>query len=498
LEYVALSLMCYGYTTYFSGQELSSLKQVMEDYRKVMRQFRQDGYLHIQSIYYQVVLNLLEITPEPDRLCSEHYDEDEMIQLHLEANQLLALCQIYLNKLILSYLFQRHEQALENAYKTEQYLNIVAGLLHVSLFSFYDALVQLAAYPTASKTDQTNVLKRVSAHQEKLSKWAVHAPSNQSHRCALVAAERCRVLSEKAQAIDLYDRAILKAKENEYIQEAAIANELAAKFYLEWGKERTAQEYLIEAYYCYAHWGAKAKIVDLETRYPQLLAPILQQSRSSLSVNETVFASTTSTSATSFSSISDALDLAAILKASQTLSSEIELGKLLSTLLQLVIENAGADKCVLMLVRDDSLYDTRGEHLIVKGLATIGTKPVVLQQIPIEESQDIPLKLIYSVKNCLEPAVLMSATTHPEFVSDPYFLRQQPKSVLCSPILHQGKLLGIVYLENNLTIGAFTRDRVKILNLLCAQATISLENARLYQQVKQALEDAKLMQFSID
>jgi PAS domain S-box-containing protein len=489
LEYVALSLTCYSYTAYFSGQELSALKQTMEDYRKLIQQFRQDARIHIQSIYYQSVLNLLEVRTEPDRLSSEHYDEDAMIQLHLEANQLLILFQIYFSKLVLAYLFERYEQALENARLSEQYLGSAAGLMHIPLFSFYDALTQLAVYSTANKTDQVTILDRVAAHQEKLRQWAVHAPSNQLHRCDLVAAERCRVLGQRAEAIDLYDSAIVRAREHEYIQEEAIANELSAKFYLEWGKERIAQEYLINAYYGYARWGAKAKIVALERHYPKLLAPILQHNHSPFSVNETVISSATDTS-TTFGSVSDALDLAAILKASQTLSSEIELGKLLSTLLQLIIANAGADKCVLMLMRDD--------HLVVKGLATFGAPPVVLQRIPIEESQDIPLKLVYGVKNRLEAIVLIDATAHSDFSGDPYLLRQRPKSILCSPIFHQGKLLGVVYLENKLTIGAFTRDRVHILNLLCAQATISLENARLYQQAQESLEEARLMKFSID
>ena len=483
LEYVALSLMCYGYTAYFSGQELSALKQAMDEHRQVIQQFRQDAYLRIQSIYYQAILNLLEPTTEPDRLSGEHYDEEAMIQLHLEANQSLALYQLYFTKLLLSYLFQRYEQALENARLAEQYLGAAAGLLHIPLFYFYDALVQLAVYPTVSATDQAMILDRVAAHQEKLNEWASHAPSNQAHRCALVAAERCRVLRQNAEASEHYDRAIALAKANEYTQEEALANELAAKFYLDWGKQRIAQEYMIEAYYDYARWGAKAKVADLETRYPQLLAPILLQARAALSVNETLFATGTVTSTTSSSSsISDSLDLAAILKASQTLSGEIELGKLLSTLLQLVIENAGAHKCVL-LMQDD--------RLLVQGLATVGAEPAVLQCVPAEESQDIPLKLIYAVKNRLEPVVLMDAAADAEFVSDPYFMRQQPKSILCSPILHQGKLLGIVYLENNLMIGAFSRDRVHILNLLCAQAAISLENARLYareQEKSQALQ----------
>ncbi|MEH2101979.1 MAG: AAA family ATPase [Nostoc sp.] len=502
LEYVALSLLGYGYTAYFCGQELSALKQTMDEHRKVIQQFRQHGYFRIQSIYYQAVLNLLQPTDEPDRLCSKDYDEDEMIQLHLQGNQLLALYQLYFNKLLLSYLFHRYEQALLNARLTEQYLGIAGGLMHIPLFSFYDALVQLAIYPTVSHTEQAAILDKVSAHQEKLQEWAFHAPSNQAHRWALVAAERCRVLGEKANATDLYDRAITEAKENGYIQEASLANELAAKFYLDWGKQRIAQEYITQAYYGYARWGAKAKVADLEGRYPQLLAPILEQTPSPLSTNETIFTlgSVTSTCSASSSSstVSVALDLAAILKAYQTLSGEIELEKLLKALLHIVIENAGADKCVFMLLESDRLLIQALAQLSLSGVANQAAKvdfyPMLLNPQSVEDSPDVPVGLINTVKRSLQPAVIVDATVYPQLINDSYIQRQQPKSILCSPILHQGKLLGILYLENNLATGVFTSDRVQLLNLLCAQAAISLENARLYrnsqnyaQQLEQSL-----------
>ena len=487
IEHAALGLTYYALTAYHSGRELCSLQPELEAHCQIVQQLRQATSSYTQRIYCQVIANLLETTAEPDRLHGKHCDEEEMIPLLLKTNDLLALYCIHFNKLILSYLFQRHEQALENASIAEQYLGATAGLIHTPLFFFYDALVQLAVYPAASETEKTSILNRVTAHQEKLDKWAVHAPSNQAHRCELIAAERCRVLGQNAAASEYYDRAIALANEHEYLNEAAIATELAAKFYLEWGKERIAQEYLIEAYYSYARWEARAKVVDLETRYPDLLAPILRPSRSALSVNDTVFTSETVTS-TSSSNISDALDLAAILKASQTLSQEIEVGQLLSTLLQLVIKNAGADKCVLLL-QDD--------RLLVKGLVSVGAEPVVLSGLPVEESQDIPHQLIYKVKNCLEPVVLLDATAQTEFVTDPYFRWQQPKSILCSPILHQGKLLGLVYLENKLTLGAFTNERVHLLNLLCAQAAISLENAQLYQRSQDYAQELEQSLFKV-
>ncbi|MEH2304764.1 trifunctional serine/threonine-protein kinase/ATP-binding protein/sensor histidine kinase [Nostoc sp.] len=489
IEYVALSLMCYCYTAYWSGQELSALRQTIEVHRKVIQQLRQDNCLHTQSIYHQVVVNLLEVVLEPERLLGEYCHEDEIIQLYVKTNQGAGLYQVYFNKLFLSYLFQNYEQALENAQLAEPYLGAITGLVMVPLFYFYDALVRLAVYPTASETDQISIIERVRGHQEKLSTWAAYAPSNQAHRHALVIAEKCRVLGAKAEAIEYYDRAIAKAKENEYLNEEALANELTAKFYLEWGKERIAQEYLINAYYCYTRWGAKAKVDDLEQRYPRLLAPILQQTRSpsdSAIANIdsiTTLHSSTNKSVTSSSSASVMLDLATVLKASQTLSSEIELDKLLTKLLQVVIENAGADKCALLLLKEG--------RLLVEATTEVGQQSRLLQSIFVEDSADIPHSLIYAVKRSLQPTVILDATVHPLLMADPYIMRQQPKSLLCTPIIYQGKLLGILYLENNLVAGAFSSDRVEILNLLCTQAAISLENARLYQQAQDILENLR-------
>ncbi|MEH2425780.1 MAG: AAA family ATPase [Nostoc sp.] len=489
IEYVALSLMCYCDTAYWSGQELSALRQTTEAHRKVIQQLRQDSCLHTQSIYHQVVVNLLEVAAEPERLLGEYCYEDEIIQLFLKTNQGAGLYQVYFNKLLLCYLFQHYEQALQNAKLAEPYLGAVTGLVLVPIFYFYDALVQLAVYPNASETDQTSIIERVTADQEKLSIWAAHAPSNQAHRHALVVAEKCRVLGAKAEAIEYYDRAIAKAKENEYVNEEALANELAAKFYLEWHKERIAQEYLINAYYCYTRWGAKAKVDDLEQRYPQLLAPILQQTRSPITSSQTItnidsiatLHPNFNKSVTSSSNTSVMLDLATVFKASQTLSSEIELEKLLTKLLQVVIENAGADKCALLLIK--------AGRLVVEAIAQVRQQSTVLQSIFVEDSADVPHSLIYAVKRNLQPTVIINPAVHPALMADPYIIRQQPKSLLCMPILYQGKLLGILYLENNLTTGAFTSDRVEILNLLCTQAAISLENARLYQQAQDTLKN---------
>ncbi|MBD2744996.1 ATP-binding sensor histidine kinase [Coleofasciculus sp. FACHB-1120] len=473
LEWSGICAVLYLMHAWFAGKELSDLSREGAAFCAQFAQLKQETMAKQGAIFQQAILNLLGNSTEAWQFNGDSFSEAEDLPMFARSGNQTALCYLYVSKLVLCYLFGQIEQAIAAASALESYLGGATGTSLIPVFHTYDSLTHLANYSQVSQVEQQSILQRVTANQEKIERWADAAPRNQLHKFYLVEAEKNRVLSQKTAAIEFYDLAIALAKENAYLQDEALANELAAKFYLEWNKQRIAQEYMTEAYYGYARWGAKAKVADLERCYPQLLAPVLQQTRSALSVNETVFAvgTVTSNSSTS-SSVSDSLDLCAILKASQTISSEIELSKLLSSLLSIVIENAGADKCVLMLLRD--------ERLLIKGSITLGSEPVVLQRLPIEDSQDIPLKLIYKVLHN-KTTVLPNAIVDPNLANDPYIMRQQPKSILCSPILHQGKLMGILYLENNLATEAFTKDRVELLNLLCAQAAISLENARLYE-----------------
>ncbi|QHG19619.1 AAA family ATPase [Nostoc sp. ATCC 53789] len=481
--------------SFWSSQSLATLEQDICAYCHSLMQLNQLTTANYSRIYWQPVLNLLGLAEHTTLLSGKALEETEFLQQLQSAKDGYGLYIFHLYKLMLCFLFGEIEPAKNHAIEVRRYFMAGAGLVSEPVFYLYDSLLTLAQLnPQLDETSEA--LQGVIENQTKLQQWAYHAPMNYQHKVDLVEAEKCRVLGQKAEAIEFYDKAIALAKANEYTQEEALANELAAKFYLDWGRQRIAGDYMIEAYYAYARWGAKAKVADLEARYPQLLRPILEQTRSPLSTHETLFTlgSVTSTSsAISSSNVSLALDLATILKASHTISGEIELENLLSSLMTIVIENAGADKCVFMLLRDS--------RLLIKGSITTGSKPVVLQRIPIEDSQDIPHRLIYKVLHDKQTAVIVDASADRTLANDPYIIRQQPKSILCSPILHQGKLLGILYLENNLATGTFTSDRVELLNLLCAQAAISLENARLYersleysQQLERSLNELSVAQ----
>ncbi len=401
-----------------------------------------------------------------------------------------VICIYHILKSQILYLYDRPNEALEYAQKAEDEIVNVApqGLLPYARHRFIYALLLCQSYHQTLNIKQSELWQRLVAYQQQLAVWVQNCPDNFSPAYELVSAEMARVSGDKLATIELYDRAIASASKSDFIQEEALANELAAKFYLEWGKEKVAQAYMIEAYYCYARWGAKAKIDDLEKRYPRLLGIILQQPQSFTSFKETI-ARGTITSTHSSSSNSEFLDLPTLIKASQTLSGEIELDKLLTTLLKIAIANAGATKCVLLLKQK--------QYLQVAALLEEGHEPELLPSIPLESSQDVAISLVNTVKRSLKPLVIVDARVSFQLASDRYIEQHQPISVLCIPILNQGQLIGVLYLENNLTVGAFTSDRIEVLNLLASQAAISLENARLYQESQQAFTALKQAQIKI-
>ena len=485
-ECVALNVFAYCQHAYFVGRELSDLANEMDTYRQVINQVKQESTLKLHEIYQQTVLNLLGRAEVPYRLSGKVYDHEEALPHLQAANDQTALSHAYFNQTVLCYLFGQQEEAAQKSALAEQYNNATISQFKIALHSFYDALIHLALYQDASTEQQFHILEHVQVHHEKLQRWASYAPFNHQHHVELIAAQRCSVLGNRMDAIEHYDRAIALAKENEYLNEEALANELAAKFYLDWGKEKVAQAYMQEAFYCYARWGAKAKIDDLENRYPQLLAPILQAQHNRFQLSETHVSTanissflyqTIHTIRSNNSSISDSLDFATILKASLALSSEIQLEKLLCTLMQVVMENAGAKKAALLILQHGNLS--------VEAVATTD-EGITLRSVPLSISQDLPATLVNHVKHSLKTVVLDDATAQTDLSADPYLMQQQPKSVLCTPILHQGQFIGLLYLENQLTIGAFTRDRTEVIQLLCAQAAISLQNAILYQTLQQS------------
>jgi len=464
------------YTHLFAGVELDSWEAEIAGYRALMAQLKQYSAGVYLDMIQQTVQNLRETRIRPDFLIGSAYDETVMIPKHYQDNEFTAIACACIYKLLLAYCYGNYTAALDHITQVKLYVMGVSGSAFVPIFHFYAALTHLALFPAQPAIEQTEILGLVESHQTTLQQWAQNAPMNYLHKWHLVEAERQRVLGNKAEAIEMYDRAISGAQENKYTNDEALANELAAKFYWEWGKTKVAQAYMFEAYYCYVQWGATAKVTDLETRYPQLFA-VTQPTRKN--TNTTVAMTTTGSG--------NNLDLTTVMKASQAISGEILLDKLLSSLMKILIENAGAQRGYLIL-------SSQGQ-LLIEAEGTINSQQVtVLQSIPVETCQELSSAIVNYVARTQESVVLDDAVREGQFTNDPYIQKHQPKSILCVPLINQSQIVSIVYLENNLTAGAFTPERVELLKVLSGQAAISIQNSKLYTEVRE--NEARLAQLN--
>lgn len=371
----------------------------------------------------------------------------------------------YIGKIQSLYLFGEYAKALEYIPLAKKNLEGCGGHITKFEYHFYHSLTVLAVYPQLSEEKKSKYVPSLHVSMDFVKHCSGQCGANFLTFHCLLEAEMARI-SGQLEAIDLYDQAIAFAKENEFTQNVALGNELAARFWLTKGKEEFAQIYLKKAHYAYQQWGALAKVKDLENRYPQWLPmkPEVQKE------------STTSTTDQAL------LDLNTVIKASQAISGEIVLNRLLIQMMQIVIENAGAQRGFLIL--------ESGNDWVIEAEGNIDKSEVlVLQAKSVEAIDAVSTCIIHYVVRTGKNIVLSDAAKEGEFIGDPDIQKSQSKSVLCTPLINQGKVRGILYLENNLMAGAFTPERVKLLNLLSSQMAVALDNARLYTNLEERVNE---------
>ena len=287
-----------------------------------------------------------------------------------------------------------------------------------------------------------------------------HCPENFENRAALVGAEIARIEGRELDAERLYEQAIRSAHSNGFVHNEALAYELAARFYVARGFQKFADAYLLEARYCYQRWGADGKVAQLDDLYPHLKKE-----------------STISTPTSTFSSPTELLDLATVLKVSQAVSGEMVLEKLIDSLMRAAIQQAGADRGLLI--------HPQGDQPLIQAEATTRNDEISVQQRDFPgNTTALPESIVRYVMRANKSVLLEDASSPNSFSADPYIVERRPRSILSLPLINRGKLIGILYLENNLTPRAFTPDRITVLKVLASQAAISLENTRLYRDLE--------------
>ena len=449
---------------FLTSTHLDLVEQQQLQYLKLVLKFKQEHPILSISLYRQMTLNLLNEKEGRCQLKGKSFNEFEMHSNLQESNNLAMLFDFYLVKTILLYFFKDYARAVETSRLAEKYKRAATATLGIAQHNFYNSLAQLAQYPHALKSEQKQYWKSVVANQKQMKKWADYAPMNFQHKYELVEAEKARVFRKDIRALDHYERAIAGAKEQGYIQEEALANERAAEFHLSRGRETIAQTYLLSSYYGYVHWGAMAKVKDLEERFPQL-RPM---------TNRISHVEVTQTNTLALGSNDRSLDLTTAIKAAQTLDSEVVLQNLLDKLMKIAIENAGAQQGLFLAKREN--------EWAIEAVATVEQAKVISPSRFIADH--IPVTVINYVERTRETLVLELATQVNTFAHDPYIVANQTKSILCLPLMHQDRLTGILYLENNVTEAAFTPERLEVLKILTSQVSIAIENARLYRNLQ--------------
>jgi PAS domain S-box-containing protein len=312
------------------------------------------------------------------------------------------------------------------------------------------------AFEPLRKDEETLV-----AHHRELELWAENCPENFQTRAALVGAEIARIEGRELDAEHLYEQAIRSAQANGLVHNEAIAYELAARFYAVRGFQRFANAYLLEARYCYQRWGAEGKVRQLEQSHPHLKGEPGVSGQS-----------------TTIETPLEQLDLATVLSVFQAVSGEIELGKLIDTLLRTALEHAGAERALLVLPQGEELR-VQAEAVTAGGAVTVGLRDAALT------SDQLPETVLQYAARSQQRVILEDASAQATFSNDAYIREKGARSILCLPLVKQGRLIAILYLENNLAANVFSARRIAVLNVLASSAAISLENGRLYHGLQE-------------
>jgi PAS domain S-box-containing protein len=444
-----------------NGDPLDHVELEVENGLSFARKARFGLVVDIITAQLGLVRTLRGSTLEFGSFNDRQFDESRFEQ-HLANDPSLALpeCWYWIRKLQARFLAGDYRSAVEASANAQRLLWTSPSFFEVAEYYFYSALSRAALCVSPMPDQRQQHFDSLVSLHKQLEIWAQNCPANFETRATLVAAEIARLEGRDLDAMRLYEQAIRSARGNGFVHNEALANELAGRFYLDRGLEKNGNVHLHDARACYALWGADGKVRQLDRLHPRLAAP--EGRRPTATIGAPVLQ----------------LDVASVVKASQAVSSEIVLPKLIERLMTIALENAGADRGLLILPAGD-------DHLIQAEAQATGDKvEVVLCQKSVTGIICPEALLRYVIRT--HESVILDDASRPNLFSEDDYLRGQPtKSILCLPLIKQGRLTGLLYLENTLTSYAFPPDRIAILELLAAQAAISLENTSLYRDLQE-------------
>ncbi|WP_437816961.1 protein kinase domain-containing protein [Sorangium sp. So ce1078] len=417
----------------------------------------------------QAAASLVGGTEGPLSLSGDGFDEAAFVEAHRGPDAEFIACAYYLLKAELAYLHGEHAASLSMAAEAEARSASGNNLYLLTELSFYTCLAILAESPPPEPLAPAERAERLARHRAKLAAWAERCPENFQHKHALVRAEAARASGEGLDAaLPLYDEAIEAARQCGFAHHAALASELCARLLLERGRAKVARVYMTDAYYGYLQWGATAKAAQLAERHAHLLLPGEPAAR--FVPSATVSSSSSSTGGLGFDALS-------VLRAAQAISGEIVLDRLLERLVEILVENTGAQRGVLLLQHGDAL---RVEALISVAPEERAVGPDAAARV----GGALATSVVRHVQRTREPVITGYAAAGQRFADDPHIAATRPRSILCLALAHQGRLTGVLYLEHSAIHDAFSPARLELLRALSSQAASAIENAQLYARVE--------------
>ena len=470
LMYGAYGVLHYAMQGFAADTNLDTYQTKLSNYLALLQRTGQVATIQWALIYLQAVQNFKELVPEPDKLNGTYLDQDEWLPRARAANDVNGLHFYSILRLALSYHFDldnKLEQCIEDV--EEEHLAHVPTNFSTATAYFYLPLARLRLIRGNNKEDHAEPMNLINNGLQLLMHWSKSVPSTFQHQVDLLSAEKASISGDLDGALVHYEQAINGARENGFTHVEALANELFARFWAERGNERFASQFMREAHSLYRKWGAMAKAEHLQKRYPNWL------------VSKRITPAD-SGAGTTTGRISENLDLFTVLKASQAIAGEIEMDRLLAFLMSYTIENSGAQFGYLLLPED-------GRWVISAQAGLETAESDARQPIGIVEDKKLAQRIVQYVARTQHAVLLEDAAKEGDFVDDPHVQAHEVKSLLCTPLVNQGKTSAILYLENNLTPGVFSPDRLELLQLLSAQMAISIDNARTHDRLEQLLEE---------
>ena len=449
-----------------AGELLADVQREAENVLAFAQKARFRFIADIAATQLGLIRTLRGQTPTFGSFDDGQFAETQIERRFTRSPDLQAECSYLILKLQARFLAGEYRAAVDTSSRAQPLLWTLASHFETAEYHFYSALSRAIACDSAPEAARRQHMEALAAHHQQLQEWAAACPDNFENRTALVGAEIARIESRELDAERWYEQAIRSARANGFVHHEALANELAARFYAARGFDKIALTYLRDARHFYSRWGADGKVRQLDQLYPRL-----KEGKPAHGPAHTIGARV------------EHLDLATVLKVSQAVSGAIVLENLLDTLMRTAIEQAGAVRGVLVLPHE------AGQRIAAEAATSGDTIVVDLRDQPAT-SAALPEAIVQTVMRTQETIILDDATADPAFAADPYIRQRQARSILCLPLINQTKLIGMLYLENNLAPRVFTPARISVLRLVASQAAIALENTRLYHDL--AEREAKI------